>query len=332
MEAIYCEHGVANAVLQRAVIHPHLCESGLATKVVLIILRLHQMAKRTTQPNKQLQNKFRFVVLNDETFEEKFSLTLTRTNVWMFLSVVIVSLIALTSTAIIYTPLKYFIPGFGDYNYKSQIISLQFKTDSLQQAIKSHDVWMLNVMNIASGNIDTSTPQMPKGNFSKDSMQLAEMSEAEETLRRDVDEEQNYALSFGATKDNPVLADVKQLHFFPPAEGYITDDYSAKDEHFGVDIVAPKDAPVKATLDGKIISTSWTLETGYVMVIQHENNLVSFYKHNAQLLKKTGASVQAGEVIGIVGNSGELSTGPHLHFELWHNGTALNPKDYIAFQ
>ena len=116
-----------------------------------------------------------------------------------------------------------------------------------------------------------------------------------------------------------------------PVEGYVTEEYDFSKEHFGIDIAAKEDAPVKAVLDGKVISAVYTLETGYVLAVQHANNLVSFYKHNSRMLRKEGDLVKAGDVIAIVGNTGELSTGPHLHFELWHEGKSLNPKDYIAF-
>ena len=128
-----------------------------------------------------------------------------------------------------------------------------------------------------------------------------------------------------------MVDEVKQMHLMDPVDGYVTDEYDLKKEHYGIDIAAKQDAPVKAVLDGKIISDAYTLETGYVITIQHPNNLVSVYKHNSRLLKKTGAAVKAGEVIAIVGNTGELSTGPHLHFELWNNGRSLNPRDYIVF-
>ena len=116
-----------------------------------------------------------------------------------------------------------------------------------------------------------------------------------------------------------------------PVECYVTDEYDKQKEHYGIDIAAKQDAPVKAVLDGKVISATYTLETGYVIEVQHANNLVSMYKHNSKLLKKPGNLVKAGDVIAFVGSTGELSTGPHLHFELWHEGRSLNPKDYIVF-
>lgn len=287
--------------------------------------------KIKTKQNKNLRNKFRFVVLNDETFEEKFSLKLTRTNVWVFLSVMAFTVIFLTSTAIIYTPLKYFIPGFGDYNYRSQILQLQFKTDSLQDAMVSRQLWLENVINVASDNIDSTKPPKDVDVIDKSKIDLSKVSSEDQELRKQVEDEENFSLSLSAGSGSVAVDEVKQMHLMDPVEGYVTDEYDPKKEHFGIDIAAKTDAPVKAVLDGKVISASYTLETGYVIAIQHANNLVSFYKHNSRLMKKPGEGVKAGDVIAVVGSTGEMSTGPHLHFELWHEGKSLNPKDYIVF-
>lgn len=288
--------------------------------------------KIKTKQNKNLRNKFRFVVLNDVTFEEKFSLSLTRTNVWIFLSVIAFTLVFLTAAAIIYTPLKYFIPGFGDYNYRSQIIQLEFKTDSLQNELDSRALWLENLMNVANDSISPNRPAKPQqAGADKSQQKISEAGQEERELREEVEDAENYSLSYGAGQNSGAVDEVKQMHLMDPVEGYVTDEYDVKKEHFGIDIAAKQDAPVKAVLDGKVIADAYTLETGYVITVQHANDLVSIYKHNSKLLKKTGAYIKAGEVIAVVGNTGELSTGPHLHFELWHKGRSLNPRDYIAF-
>jgi murein DD-endopeptidase MepM/ murein hydrolase activator NlpD len=284
-----------------------------------------------TSPNKNLKNKFRFVVLNDETFEEKFSLSLTRRNVWVFMAVTAFTLIFLTAAAIIYTPLKYFIPGFGDYNYRGQILQLKFKTDSLQDAMQARALWLQNIADVASGNIDSSKGvTQAKNKIDKSQINLNDLKPEDKQLRKEVEDEENYSLTSGS--QNPGLLDeVRHMHPICPVEGYVTDEFDPKKEHFGIDIATRQDAPVKAVLDGKVISADYTLETGYVIEIQHKNNLISIYKHNASLLKKAGAFVKAGDVIAFAGNTGELTTGPHLHFELWGEGRSLNPKDYIVF-
>lgn len=290
------------------------------------------MAEIKAKQNKKLRNRFRFVVLNDETFEEKFSLRLTRTNVWVFISTVTVTLVFLTTAAIVYTPLKYFIPGFGDYNYRSDILRLQFQADSLENVMEGRQLWIENVMNIAAGVVDTSknNPALA-GKVDKDGIKLDEVSAADKELRKEVEEEESYALQAGNSSGSLMAEEVKQMHPIAPVEGYVTDEYDAQKEHYGLDIATKADAPVMAVLDGRVISATYTVETGYVIAVQHRNNLISFYKHNAKLLRKAGDVVKAGDVIAFAGNSGESSTGPHLHFELWHEGHPLNPKDYVVF-
>jgi murein DD-endopeptidase MepM/ murein hydrolase activator NlpD len=289
------------------------------------------MAKFKATQNKNLKNKYRFVVLNDETFEEKFSLVLTGTNAWVFLSTVVVALILITASAIIYTPLKYFIPGFGDYNYKSKIVALEFQADSIQRALYERSIWLSNYSDVLQGKIDTTVTKPAAGKINKDSLKITGMSEDMMDLRKEVEEEDNFSLSYKFDEKAQQINELKQMHFIAPVQGYITDDFNPQKEHFGIDIVTTKDAPVKSVLDGKVISTEWTLETGYVIAVQHSNNLVSFYKHNSKLLKKTGNFVSAGDVIAITGNSGELTTGPHLHFELWRDGNGVDPKQFITF-
>lgn len=285
--------------------------------------------KIKTRQNKNLKSKFRFVVLNDETFEEKFSLILTRTNVWVFLSVVAFALIFLTTAAIIYTPLKYYIPGFGDYNYRSQILQLHFQTDSLQSAMAGRDAWLQNVIDVANGNVDTTRPAKQSGTVDKADIKLNEVRPEEKELRDEVEEDENFSLTAG--RGNATVDEIKSMHLIKPVEGYVTDTYNPQKQHFGLDIAAKIDEPVKSVLDGKVIAADYTLESGYVISVQHANNLVSQYKHNSRLLKKIGAVVKGGEVVAVVGNTGETSSGPHLHFELWHEGKSLNPADYIVF-
>lgn len=285
--------------------------------------------KIKTRQNKNLKSKFRFVVLNDETFEEKFSLILTRTNVWVFLSVIAFTLVFLTTAAIIYTPLKYYIPGFGDYNYRSQILQLRFKTDSLEQTLAGREAWLQNVIDVANGSVDTSRPAKQSGTIDKSDIKLSEVKPEEQELRDEVEEDENFSLT--ANSNNAAVDEIKSMHMIKPVEGYVTDAYNPQKQHFGLDIAAKKDEPIKTVLDGKVIAADYTLESGYIISLQHANNLVSQYKHNSRLLKQIGAVVKAGEVIAIAGSTGETSTGPHLHFELWHEGKSLNPADYIVF-
>ena len=289
--------------------------------------------KIKTRRDQTLKNKYRFVVLNDETFEEKFSLTLTRMNVWVFLSTVAVVLIMFTASAIIYTPLKYFIPGFGDYNYRSQIVSLTFRTDSLENALETRALWLDNINKVVNGQTDPpgQKPKPTAAGNKPDTAHISQPSDEEKQLRKDVEEEENYALTYKMDKKDGAKVQLNEFHFFPPVGGYVTDEFDPHKDHYGIDIAATLDAPVKATLDGTVVSAGWSYENGYVIAVQHKDNLVTLYKHNAKIFKNVGNFVKAGDVIATVGNTGELSNGPHLHFEIWHNGVSLNPRDYIIF-
>ncbi|HRG90588.1 MAG TPA: hypothetical protein PLW44_16310, partial [Chitinophagales bacterium] len=182
--------------------------------------------KIKTKQNKNLRNKFRFVVLNDVTFEEKFSLSLTRTNVWIFLSVIAFTLIFLTAAAIIYTPLKYFIPGFGDYNYRSQIIQLEFKTDSLQNELDSRALWLENLMNVANDSIGPNRPAKPQqAGTDKSQQKINEAGQEERELREEVEDAENYSLSYGAGQNSGAVDEVKQMHLMDPVDGYVTEEY-----------------------------------------------------------------------------------------------------------
>jgi murein DD-endopeptidase MepM/ murein hydrolase activator NlpD len=295
--------------------------------------------KRKTKFLKRLNNKYRLVVLNDETFEEISSIRLSRINLYIILSTTLVILVFVIASVIFYTPLKEYVPGYSDINIKRQLIQVTLKTDSFQNVILAQNNYLDNLRRVLLGSqpVDTGNNPAKIGNAktSYDSIDLSRITPMESQMRQDVETDQKFAVNIpaGAAK-NPqgnAASGVNNFYFFLPVKGYITGDFDPKNEHYGVDIVAPENAPVKATLDGAVIIASWTPETGYIIGIQHENNLISLYKHNSVLLKKEGDYVHAGDVIAIVGNTGELTTGPHLHFELWYNGIALNPKDYINF-
>jgi murein DD-endopeptidase MepM/ murein hydrolase activator NlpD len=282
---------------------------------------------------KRLKSKYRLVIMNDETFEEKASLTLSPMNVITVFGSFTLFLIISMVYIIAFTPLREYIPGYADVGMRRTVFSMSIKVDSLENEMRTKDAYIKNLNYIISGQVP------PQGDLSKpDSTQKYnnlsfKKSTEDSLLRKQVAEEER--LTGGRviannpnSKSNGSMAGV---FFFPPIKGLVTTKFNTVDSHFGVDIVAPKDENIKATLGGKVVFSGWTSETGYVIAIQHDNNLLSVYKHNSTLLKKTGNMVKAGEPIAIIGNSGELTTGPHLHFELWYNGTPLNPADYMNF-
>lgn len=283
---------------------------------------------------KRLTDKYRLVLLNDETFEEVTSFQLTRMNVYVLVSTILVILVLVTVSAIVYTPLREYIPGYADVNMRRDVMELKLRSDSIERVLQSNNLFLQNIKRVINGELGASemgTPAEVSQSQNYDSIDLDKVSPNEDQLRKDLEEEQQFSLSNTSivAKNN---ATVRGFHFFTPLKGYITEPFNSSEQHYGVDIVAPENEPIKATLDGMVILAGWTAETGYVLALQHNDNLISLYKHNSVLLKQEGDYVKAGDVIAIIGNTGELTSGPHLHFELWFKGLPLNPEDYIVFK
>ncbi len=276
------------------------------------------------------RDKYRFSVSNDHTFAEIWRVRLTRYNAFLLITFLIVFIIGATASLIAFTNLREFIPGYPDVNMRRNILMNAIRLDSLDQELALRDKYFANLNAIISGN------QPPGMNFRQDSTKNYKAikfsaSTNDSVLRARVENEERYNLTLGPSMDNPVSS-LAGLHFFPPVKGIVSGRYDVRTKHFGTDIVTKPKAVVSAVLDGTIIFTGWTMETGYVIEVQHPNNIVSVYKHNSSLLKETGDLVRAGEAISIVGDSGELYTsGPHLHFEIWYKGTPLDPEKHILF-
>lgn len=277
---------------------------------------------------RRLLDKYRLVILNEHTFEERLSIKLTRLNVFVLVSLTAIILIAGTTMLIAFTTLKEYIPGYSSAALKKKATELNYKTDSLQQVITMNDRYYASIKKVLQGEVSTV-------DFSRDSIIQSVKLEASEVnlkpttedsiLRQKVDKEDKYNLFESATSASNFI-------LFPPVNGTISESYNVKDKHYAVDIVVAKGTPIKATADGTVIFAEWTANTGYVVIIEHSYGLISVYKHNSALTKTQGDLVKAGEVIASAGNSGELSTGPHLHFELWNDGYPINPRNFIDFK
>ena len=282
--------------------------------------------RRSRKIKKKLLHKYRLVVLNEATFEERFSFKLNRLNVFVFSTVFAVFLIVITTILIAFTPLREYIPGYSSTALKKRAVNLTYKTDSLERALDINLQYLASIKKVLTGDVKTV-------DFNRDSILEAAQNDAEgidfipskeDSILRE--------LVFQEDKYNPLTAN-EEVNFvlFPPVKGTISENYNPESKHFAVDIVTIKNSPVKATADGTIIFADWTTNTGHVIILKHNNNLISVYKHNASLNKEQGDLVKAGEVIATVGNSGELTTGPHLHFELWSDGYPINPTNFIDF-
>lgn len=276
---------------------------------------------------KKLLHKYRLVVLNEDTFEERLAVKLTRLNVFVISFLVAVFLVAITSVIIAFTPLREYIPGYSSTSLQKQAMTLDFKTDSLLNVINRNDVYINSVKSVLRGEV--SAVEINKDSIYKAAQSDAAIldlkpSQADSILREKINNEDKYNLFDTATS-------ITNFVFFPPVNGSLSAVFDPNETHFAVDIIVPKNTPVKATADGRVIFSSWTSDTGYVIIIDHGEELISVYKHNSSLTKTQGDFVKSREVIAVSGASGELSTGPHLHFELWYNGTPLNPSTFIDF-
>ena len=272
--------------------------------------------------------KYRFVILNSDNFEERLSFKLSRLNVFVLGSFALVILIGGTALLISLTSLREYIPGYTSTNMRRQVVELNHLSDSLLSAIDSKSRYLQNIKLIVDGKTPSKiTEATPVEKSAIENVVFETISE-DSVLRKQIEEEERFSLFASA---NNSAQSVDNVLFFAPIKGVVTQSFNPKEHHLGVDVVAQENEAIKAALDGTVALSSWTSETGYVIAVLHDNNLFSVYKHNSVLLKKQGAKVSAGEAIAIIGNSGEFSTGPHLHFELWHNNKPVDPEQYIVF-
>lgn len=284
--------------------------------------------KRRKFETKKLFHKYRLVILNEDTFEERVSFKLTRLNVFVLVSLSVIVLIIGTTVLIAFTPLREYIPGYASTEMRRKTVELTYRADSLENELHENKQYLTSIQKMLTGNV------LPKGaeedsvsavpSFDPSEVDLSP-SEADSLLREKVAQEDKYNLLGVA---------VSQTDFtlFPPVKGFVSQKFDLENKHYAVDVVTDKNAPVKAVADGTVIFSEWTAETGYVIILEHSYGLISVYKHNASLVKEQGEMVKAGEVIAIVGNTGEFTTGPHLHFELWSDGYPMNPTDFISFE
>ena len=293
---------------------------------------MEQQSKQKKKWTRKLRSKYKLVILNDQTYEERISFRLSRWNVFVAMGTIAIVLIALTIGLIAFTPLREYIPGYTDMSLYHKIDILEYRADSLEMDFRQKNLYLYNLKMILEGR-DTvnQIPETVESGINYDDVTITRSKE-DSILRVDFEQQSMYNI-FLIKEDGKSSgrSSVSDFIFFTPLNGIITNSFNPREKHFGVDIVAKKNEAVKATLNGVVIFVNWTLETGYVIGIQHQHNLFSVYKHNSSLLKDQGAFVRAGEPIAIVGESGEYSTGPHLHFEIWYDGTPLNPAELMIF-
>lgn len=274
---------------------------------------------------KWLKTAYRLVILNDETFGEKFSLRLSPLSLIISLSAITIVMTTLIISLVALTPLREYIPGYGDVYDRKQLLRLTQRADSIEQTLVAKEEYMNNLIKVFTEKEEAS-PAKPKKDSLKDYSKInSDPSKADLEFRKEIEENKGATVSYVKPK---VL---NELVFYSPVKGMVTTSYNIQEDHFGVDVVTKPDESIKAPLDGTIIYTGFTVEDGYIIHVQHSNNLMSVFKHNSRLNKRIGERVKTGEVISSVGNTGVNSKGPHMHFELWYNGTPVNPEEFVAF-
>lgn len=284
----------------------------------------------------RLANTYRLVVMNDETFEEVSSTRLSLLNIYVLLSSVLVIMAILVWLMIAFTPLRKYVPGYGDVMQDQEVRDLYRQVEDLEAELVTHRKYSENFRRILVGDVVTEddVPKIDQEMMDASTIDTtAELSEEEMELRNELTLEEVgvKAKAPRTTNLSPKDTPLERLFFSSPVSGEISAGFMPDKEHFGVDVLAPKNTPIKAAMDGYVFLSDWTLETGNTIGIQHSSNLITFYKHNSVLLKEVGSYVKAGEAVAVIGNTGTMSNGPHLHFELWYKGKPIDPTEYIDF-
>ena len=274
-----------------------------------------------------LTRTYKVVVSSEDTFEERLSFSINKFNVFLVLSLYSIILIAFTISVVFFTQIREMVPGYSSSDLLTQAIYLTKKTDSLEMELELNNTFYKSIENVLSGKAeqiiykDTLAVSNEKDNIDFQSV----LSNAEDSILRKYIEEED---KFNLTKNELVI---ENKMFVSPVKGQITQKFDPLNNHFALDILVDTGTPVKSILEGKVIFSEWSIDTGHVLIIDHGDDIISVYKHNSKVLKTQNNFVKAGEVIAYSGNQGTLSTGPHLHFELWKNGTPINPEPLFNF-
>lgn len=270
--------------------------------------------------------KYKLTIINENTLEEVVGIRVSKLNGISVLLSVLTVLFLIAAAIITFTPLRNYLPGYMNSDVRAQVVENALRADSLQQLVERQNLYIMNIQDIFRGTVRVDTVQSMDSLTTVREDSLMERTQREADFRKQYEETEKYNLTSITARP-----DIEGLIFYRPTRGMITDKFDADRKHYGTDIAANPGESVLATLDGTVILSTYTAETGYVIEVQHNQDFVSVYKHCGSLLKREGDAVQAGEAIALVGNSGQLTTGPHLHFELWHKGRAVNPEQYIVF-
>jgi len=274
---------------------------------------------------KKLTYHYRILIINDDTYEEKLSFKLNRLNVFVVTGLFAFFLIILTTVLIAFTPIKTYIPGYTAPGLRKEAVRLHLKTDSLEKALLMNTYFLNQLKKVLNNEItmEEFNKTYNAKKFNPDTLKLAP-NKVDSLLRKEVAEREQFKVN----RQKNTLT----YNFMPPVKGIVVNAFNPDKHHYAVDIALKKGVPVKSIAKGRVIFADWSPDTGNTIIVKHPNDVISIYKHNQKLLRRTGDIVQQGEVIALSGNSGEKTTGPHLHFELWIKDIPVDPVDFINFK
>ncbi len=270
--------------------------------------------------------KYKLTIINENTLEEVVGIHVSKLNGVSWLLVAITVFFVFSGIVIVFTPLRNYLPGYMNSEVRSLVVMNALRADSLEEVVERQSMYILNIRDIFKGEVRADTVQSIDSLTILRSDSLMERTRQEEEFRKQYEESERYNLT--ATDANRIAS---ELIFYRPTRGMMSSDFQPEERHYGVDIAANPNESILSVLDGTVILAAYTAETGYIIQVQHGQDFVSIYKHCGSLLKREGDSVKGGEAIALVGNTGQKTTGPHLHFELWHKGRAIDPTKYIVF-
>ena len=277
-----------------------------------------------------LTNRYLLIIRNEENFAEKKTITFNYARVLLLMSLAFFVTLALSIYLVTFTLEEWLDPRYSQMRTNRKVLDLTVKLDSMAYEMALREQYINNIGLILSGDPEAFVHLDSQINDQQLTLDV-ETSESQKPIdsmfRAEFENEEVDLLSY----ETGTTDEFRELYLFAPIEGIVSDKFNPKKDHFGIDIVAKEGEPVKCVADGVVIVSSWTLDGGYIIGVQHRANLISIYKHNSELFKNVGSFVQGGDIIAIIGNTGELTSGPHLHFELWHGGNSVNPQEYIAF-
>ena len=283
--------------------------------------------KQNQNQLKKLLSDYKVVISSEDTFEEKLSFRINKISTFVLFLTYSAIVILATISIVFFTDVRELVPGYSPPKLLNQVIDLSKKADSLEKKINLDTQFYKSIEDVLSGNTDTIILRddiSNKINLEEESFSLISPSLQDSVLRKYVEKQDEFNL----TQNELIVSDKT---FFPPIRGSITQSFNINEGHYAIDVAADTGSPVKSVLDGRIIFSEWSIDTGYVIIIDHGDNIISVYKHNSKALKVQNDFVNAGEIIAFSGSQGNLSTGPHLHFELWNNGVPINPEIFLKF-